>query len=164
MQVGDLAPTFANLYPEVLDHLIEESEFRDIIKKINEELIAAFSPFSARAWIDAILGVATFWLWDDMGLAGVKKRLDNVEKRIEKWNKEVGIHEGVTIISLRRTAYLSLDIQIPDPHIGLEPSPVVSRPTTGNAQAPGSEAGSYPIHLGPGQHEGQQQLAGRLVV
>jgi hypothetical protein len=108
MQVGDLAPTFANLYPEILDDLIEESEFRDIIKKINDELIAAFSPYSARAWIDAIMGVATFWLWDDLGLAGVKKRLDNVEKRVEKWNKDVGIHEGVKIISLRRTAYLSV--------------------------------------------------------
>jgi hypothetical protein len=108
MQVGDLAPTFANLYPEILDHIIEESEFRDIVKKINDELIAAFSPYSARAWIDTILGVATFWLWDDLGLAGVKKRLDNVEKRIEKWNRDVGIQEGVSIISLRRTAYLSV--------------------------------------------------------
>jgi hypothetical protein len=108
MQVGDLAPTFANLYPEILDDLIEEAEFRDIIKKINDELIAAFSPYSARAWIDALLGLATFWLWDDLGLASVKKRLDNVEKRIEKWNSDVGIHEGVSIISLRRTAYLSV--------------------------------------------------------
>lgn len=108
MQVGDLAPTFANLYPEILDHLIEESEFREIIKAINDELITAFSPYSARAWIDTIMGVATFWLWDDLGLAGVKKTLDNVERRIEKWNRDVGIQEGVSIISLRRTAYLNV--------------------------------------------------------
>lgn len=108
MQVGDLAPTFANLYPEILDHLIEESEFREIIKAINDELITALSPYSARAWIDTIMDVATFWLWDDLGLAGVKKRLDNVEKRIEKWNRDVGIQEGISIISLRRTAYLNV--------------------------------------------------------
>lgn len=110
MQVGDLAPTFANLYPEILDHLIEESEFREIIKAINDELITAFSPYGARAWIDTIMGVATFWLWDDLGLAGVKKRLDNVEKRIERWNRDVGIQEGVSIISLRRTAYLNVSV------------------------------------------------------
>ncbi|KAE9991594.1 hypothetical protein EG327_011362 [Venturia inaequalis] len=167
MQVGDLAPTFANLYPEILDHLIEESEFREIIKAINDELITAFSPYSARAWIDTIMGVATFWLWDDLGLAGVKKRLDNVEKRIEKWNRDVGIQEGVSIISLRRTAYLNLDIQIPDPHIGLEPTSIGSRPDTGDTNgAHGSDAGateqaSYP--LGPMQHE-QQTLSSRLVV
>lgn len=108
MQVGDLAPTFANLYPEILDHLIEESEFREIIKAINDELITAFNPYTARAWVDTIMGVATFWLWDDVGLAGVKKRLDNVEKRIEKWNRDVGVQEGVSIIPLRRTAYLNV--------------------------------------------------------
>ncbi|TLD23698.1 Golgin subfamily A member 7/ERF4 family-domain-containing protein [Venturia nashicola] len=157
MQVGDLAPTFANLYPEILDHLIEESEFREIIKAINEELMTAFSPYSARAWIDTIMGVATFWLWDQLGLAGVKKRLDNVETRIEKWNRDVGIQEGVSIISLRRTAYLNLDIQIPDPHIGLEPSSIGSRPDTRDTKIGATEQASYP------QLE-QQTLPSRLAV
>ncbi|QDS70576.1 hypothetical protein FKW77_010541 [Venturia effusa] len=165
MQVGDLAPTFANLYPEILDHLIEENEFREIIKAINDELIAAFSPYSTRAWIDTIMGVATFWLWEDVGLAGVKSRLENVEKRIEKWNRDVGIHEGVSIISLRRTAYLNLDIQIPDPQIGLEASSNGSRPDTRNTNfAPGSDAGATERTSFPQVQHEQQTLPRRLAV
>ena len=33
---------------------------------------------------------------------------------IEKWNKDVEHAKGVEVIPLRRTAYLSVDIQIPD--------------------------------------------------
>ncbi|KAF2434782.1 hypothetical protein EJ08DRAFT_561485, partial [Tothia fuscella] len=121
MQVGDLAPTFTNLYPEVLDPLITEEEFRRVIKKINDTVIEAFNPFGARAWADVILGVATFWLWEDLGFAAVKSKLANLERWIEIWNRDYGSKEGVVIIPLRRTAYLSIDIQIPDPHIGVDP-------------------------------------------
>ncbi|KAK8171710.1 Golgin subfamily A member 7/ERF4 family-domain-containing protein, partial [Phyllosticta citrichinensis] len=120
MLVGDLAPTYANLYPEVLDPYISEDEFRDIIKKLNTELAAAFSPWSARAAFDAVMGVATLWLWEDLGLTGVKKRLRRLEEWMEQWNRLKGVKEGVRIIPLRRTGYMSLDIQIPDPQIGLD--------------------------------------------
>ncbi|KAF2095044.1 hypothetical protein NA57DRAFT_18473, partial [Rhizodiscina lignyota] len=120
MVAGDLAPTFANLYPEVLDPLVSEESFRTIIRKINSELVAAFSPFTMRAWIDALLGLATFWLWDDAGLTGVKSRLKHLETWIEQWNRGEGSKEGVQIIPLRRTGYMTLDFQIPDPHIGLD--------------------------------------------
>jgi hypothetical protein len=108
MQKGDLAPTFNNVYPEILDPHITEEEFRKIIKHINTELIDAFSPWSVRAWADAILGVATFWLWEDLGLAGVKSKLEKLEKWISNWNRDVGSTEAVVIMPLRRTGYLSV--------------------------------------------------------
>jgi hypothetical protein len=129
MVAGDLAPTFANLYPEILDPVISEDAFRDIIKKINDDLVAAFNPLSFRAWLDAIMGVATFWLWDDAGLTAVKRRLQALEQWIENWNRKVGEKEGVQIIPLRRTGYLTLDIQIPDPHVGVDTN-TTSRPDT----------------------------------
>ncbi|KAI8940695.1 hypothetical protein NX059_001963 [Plenodomus lindquistii] len=124
---GDLAPTFANLYPEILDPLISEDDFRLLIKKINDALIDAFDPFTFRAWVDAVMGVATFWLWDDVGLTGVKRKLADLESWIEGWNRDVGAKEAVKIISLRRTGYLTLDVQIPDPRLGPDTG---SRPPT----------------------------------
>jgi hypothetical protein len=108
MVAGDLAPTFANLYPEVLDPVISEDTFRAVIKHINAELLAVFSPWSARAWLDTILGVATLWLWEDAGLTGVKSKLRTLERWIEEWNRTVGEPEGVRIIPLRRTGYLTV--------------------------------------------------------
>jgi hypothetical protein len=108
MQVGDLAPTFNNLYPEILDPHITEEQFRRIVEHINKELIAAFSPYSARNWVDTVLSVATFWLWEDMGFVAVKQRLEKLEKWIADWNRDIGSREGVTIIPLRRTGYLTV--------------------------------------------------------
>jgi hypothetical protein len=42
--------------------LITEDDFRDIVKKINDSLVAAFDAFIFRAWFDAVMGVAMFWL------------------------------------------------------------------------------------------------------
>ncbi|KAJ4333287.1 hypothetical protein N0V95_009459 [Ascochyta clinopodiicola] len=130
MVKGDLAPTFANLYPEILDPLVTEDDFRDLVKHINDSLLAAFDPFTFRAWLDAVMGVATFWLWEDVGLTGVKSQLKELESWIDRWNRDVGEKEAVKIIPLRRTGYLTLDIQIPDPHLGPD-NGTVSRPDTG---------------------------------
>ena len=148
---GDLAPTFSNLYPEILDPAgLSEQEFRRIIEKLNGELIPIFNPFSLRNVVDGVLGVVTGWLWDDFGLTAAKSRLNKLEKWIEDWNvdmeKAMGSIEGATapkLISLRRTGYMSvsvctrrspqfrwyfsnrtaqLDIQIPDPEVAAAPS------------------------------------------
>lgn len=122
---GDLAPTFSHTYPEVLDPWVSEGDFRTLIKNVNEGLIAAFSPFGWRAWVDVVLGVATGWIYEDMGFAGVKKGTRDVELFIEEWNgqRRKGLDKEeedlVRAIPLRRTGYLSLDIQIPDPHVGV---------------------------------------------
>lgn len=112
MMQGDLAPTFANLYPEILDPLITEDDFRILIKKVNDTLTDAFDPFTFRAWLDSFLGIATFWLWEDMGLTNVKRKLVDLERWLEDWNREVGEKEGVKIISLRRTGYLTVCIPL----------------------------------------------------
>ena len=174
MQVGDLAPTFANLYPEILDPLISEEEFRNVIRHINTELVASFTPWSVRAWADAMLGAATLWLYDDLGLPAVKRRLKKLEKWIEDWNKGVGQREGVQIIPLRRTGYmtvsptinapprrytlltvvLQIDFQIPDPRISMDTSTVhgATRPSMsasanylGSSNANLGDVGPYPV-------------------
>ena len=131
---GDLAPTFSNMYPEILDPLLPEQEFRRIIATLNDGLIEAFNPFSLRNGFDAIIGLLTGWVWEDLGAAAVKHRLKRVEKWLEAWNREIGSRAGVRIWSLRRTAFLSLDIQIPDPKVGIiqstAPSTAGSRPNT----------------------------------
>lgn len=108
MVKGDLAPTYANLYPEILDPLVTEEEFRKIVQTINDALVDAFDPFTLRAWLDALMGVATFWLWDDAGMTGVKRKLGELEAWIDNWNQTVGKKEGVSIIPLRRTGYLTV--------------------------------------------------------
>jgi hypothetical protein len=108
MVKGDLAPTYANLYPEILDPLITEDDFRILIKKINDTLMDAFDPFTFRAWLDAVMGVATLWFWEDAGFTGVKKELAELERWIEDWNRNVGVKEAVKIIPLRRTGYLTV--------------------------------------------------------
>ncbi|KAK1974975.1 Golgin subfamily A member 7/ERF4 family-domain-containing protein [Colletotrichum cereale] len=127
---GDLAPTFSNLYPEILDPAgLSEQEFRRIIDKLNGELIPIFSPYSWRNVMDGLLGLVTGWLWDDLGFTGVKARLDRLERWIDQWNTEmektVGNEDSSMaprIISLRKTGYMTLDIQIPDPEIAPAPS------------------------------------------
>ncbi|KAL5421366.1 hypothetical protein PMIN04_005688 [Paraphaeosphaeria minitans] len=142
MVQGDLAPTYANLYPELLDPLIAEDDFRKIIQRINDSLVDAFDPFTFRACLDAVMGVATFWLWDDAGLTKVKRKLAELEHWIENWNRDHGETEGVKIIPLRRTGYLTLDIQIPDPHLG---------PDNGTASRPNTHGDSFQNDVLPEQ-------------
>ncbi|KAI1816203.1 Golgin subfamily A member 7/ERF4 family-domain-containing protein [Poronia punctata] len=123
--VGDLAPTFSNLYPEILDAAgISEQEFRRVVEKLNDSLIPIFNPYNWRNILDGVLGVLSGWVWEDLGLTNVKTKLNGVEAWIEKWNAEMektlGSEEGVSppkIISLRRTGYMTLDFQIPDPEL-----------------------------------------------
>lgn len=120
MMQGDLAPTFSDLYPEILDPCgVSEQEFRRIIAKVNSELIESFNPHGFRNILDGILGVATGWLWDDLGLTAVKSRLNSLETWIENWNKEMekknaNSEDSTSIppklISLRRTGYMTVRI------------------------------------------------------
>ncbi|TQN72900.1 Ras modification protein ERF4 [Colletotrichum shisoi] len=127
---GDLAPTFSNLYPEILDPAgLSEQEFRRIIDKLNGELVPIFSPYNWRNVVDGLLGLVTGWLWDDLGFTGVKARLKRLERWIDQWNVEMEKTVGngdssmaPRIISLRKTGYMTLDIQIPDPEIAPAPS------------------------------------------
>ena len=114
---GDLAPTFSNLYPDILDPAgLGEQEFRRIIEKLNSELVPAFSPYHWRNILDGVLGLATGWLWDDIGFTGVKTRLRNLERWIEQWNEETAKNVGAEqpgvipprIVPLKITGYMTV--------------------------------------------------------
>lgn len=117
MVKGDLAPTYSNLYPEILDPLLPEAEFRRIVQHINQVLVDAFDPFAMWNWADGLLGLATGWLWEDFRPSGVKGKLRRLELWLEDWNRSVGSGDGVRLMPLRRTGYMNLDIQIPDPQV-----------------------------------------------
>lgn len=138
MVKGDLAPTFSNLYPEILDPLIPEQEFRSLIQRINRTLVEAFDPYSAQNWFDGILGFLTGWFWEDLGgkAVAVKKKLRMLEEWIERWNREVGQMEGVKVWGLRRTGYTCLDVQIPDPKVK-----VITPPGTAGGDNAGGDTG-----------------------
>ncbi|KAI4165680.1 MAG: hypothetical protein LQ342_000622 [Letrouitia transgressa] len=118
MIAADLAPTFSNIYPEILEPWVSESDFRVLVNGVNEGLVRAFKPDHWRNAMDAVLGVATGWLWEDLGGEGiwVKNGVRGVEREIERWNKGRG-EDGVKAVGLRKTGFMSLDIQIPDPHV-----------------------------------------------
>lgn len=118
MIAGDLAPTYSNIYPEILDPLVSEPEFRQVVNHINATLLEAFDPFSTLNWLDGFLGLVTGWLWEDFRPSiGLKGKLRNLESWMENWNENVGIRNNVKLISLRRTGYMDLDIQVPDPQV-----------------------------------------------
>lgn len=114
---GDLAPTFSNMYPEILDPAgLSEVEFRRVIDKLNSELVVVFNPYNARNMLDSVLGLLTGWLWDDFGLTYAKSKLARLERWIERWNKEMektcgGGEDGMIppkLIPLRQTAYMTV--------------------------------------------------------
>ncbi|KAI3399852.1 hypothetical protein diail_5363 [Diaporthe ilicicola] len=122
---GDLAPTFSNMYPEILDPAgLSEVEFRRVIDKLNSELVPIYNPYNIRNIVDGVLGLVTGWLWEDFGFTGAKARLARLERWLERWNKEMektaGGDDNIVppkIVPLRQTAYMTLDIQIFDPEI-----------------------------------------------
>lgn len=116
---GDLAPTFSNLYPEILEPAgVSEQDFRTIIERVNAELITAFSPYNLRNIFDGVIGLFTGWIWDDMGFTGVKSRLNNVEAYLDAWNREMegkskdGPGSAPQIVPLRRTGYMNVSVHL----------------------------------------------------
>ena len=115
---GDLAPTFSNLYPEILDPAgLSEQEFRRVVEKLNAELVPIFNPYTFRNMVDGVLGLVTGWLWEDFGLTGAKSRLAKLENWIEQWNSETektsSPDDGAIppkLIPLRRTGYLTVSL------------------------------------------------------
>ncbi|KAK6342126.1 hypothetical protein TWF730_001604 [Orbilia blumenaviensis] len=142
---GDLSPAFSNTYPKILEPYMSEDRFRRIVKTINSELREAFNPWNWRNWVDAGVGVLTLWFAEDIFGTEAKRRLRKIENFLEQQNREmeevleklrrgeivegeegrVGSREGeegpapisglAKIIPLRRTGYMNLDIQIPNP-------------------------------------------------
>jgi len=118
LQGGDLYPQYANLYPEILDPLIMDADFRFLISNINSRLKATYDPFATRAWVDSVMGVLTGYLWDDCGLAGSKKAIRELERFVDQWNKQKETEgQEVRLVQPRMTGFMSLDFVVPDPGI-----------------------------------------------
>ncbi|CZT21233.1 uncharacterized protein RCC_07096 [Ramularia collo-cygni] len=115
---GDLYPQYANLYPEILDSCVSDTEFRYLISNINAILRKSLSPYSTRAWIDSLIGVATGYLWEDLGWTGAKAGEKALERFIARWNRERE-SEGreVKLVQLRTTGFMSMDFVIADPGV-----------------------------------------------
>lgn len=118
LQAGDLYPQYANLYPEILDPLVTDDDFRYLISNINARLQATFSPYTTRSYLDTALSVATGFLWDDLGFTGSKRGMTALEAFIDKWNRDKE-SEGkeVRVVQVRRTGFMVLDFVVPDPGI-----------------------------------------------
>ncbi|KAI7300289.1 hypothetical protein KC315_g17256 [Hortaea werneckii] len=115
---GDLYPQFANLYPEILDPLVSDADFRFLISNLNVRLREAFDPFGVRAWMDGFLGLVTGWVWEDLGLTGAKRGSKGIEAFVEEWNRGVRSQgREVWVVQPRRTGFMALDFVIPDPGI-----------------------------------------------
>ncbi|MCJ1248168.1 hypothetical protein MMC30_005385 [Trapelia coarctata] len=127
MSAGDLAPQFSNTYPEILAPWVSEEEFRTLLGKVNEGLQSAVSPWGVGNVVDAMLGVLSGWLWEDAGVGRSKSRVKAVEQEIDSWNSKKaaekrgagGEEELVRVVELRKSGFMSLDFQIPDPKIGM---------------------------------------------
>jgi len=118
LAAGDVYPALQNLYPEILVDYISEAEFRVIVETLNDMLKEAFTPWSASSLIDTGLSIITGFLWDNTGLTASKRRIGAIEKWVDEWNREAERQgQDARLIGLRMTGFLSLDIQIPDPHI-----------------------------------------------
>ncbi|MCJ1478659.1 hypothetical protein MMC13_007340 [Lambiella insularis] len=150
MIVGDMAPTYSNTYPEVLAPWVSEQDFRLLVGQVNDALIKAMDPWALRNWIDAVLGLATGWLWEDFGMPSARKKVRQVEALIKDWNAQRrkggrdGEAELVRVVELRKTAYMSLDFQIPDPGL---PSAARAASTI-NRQDPATSQAGGPIAPG----------------
>ena len=104
---GDNTPAFSIVYPVILEPYVTEEQFRNIVDTVNEKLRLAFDPWNRWNWMDAIIGLATFWLWEEIFPTYVKRRLREVEKTLEAWNATLK-EQGATLIALRRSAYITV--------------------------------------------------------
>ena len=83
---------------------------------VNEKLKEAFNPFSWWSIGDAVAGVVSGWLWEDLGGegVGVKRGVRECERWVEGWNRErEGKGDGeeggmVRCWGVRRTGLLSV--------------------------------------------------------
>ncbi len=149
MVAGDLYPQFSDTYPEILSTWMPEVQFRSLVSSLNTTLRRAFSPSAPVSMLGGVVALLSGWISEDLALTGPKSRTRDVEAVIEEWNAERervwGSGEGsegmglVRIIPLRRTAYMCLDIQIPDPKVRVVTSPEQTRPGTRGEEGVGGQ-------------------------
>lgn len=119
---GDLYPQYATVYPEILEPFVTHQDFIFLLSNINARLKTAFDPFTTRAGVDAVLGVATGFIWEDLGLTRCKAEVKKLDMFMEGWNREQERQgkEG-RVVLLRQTGFTALDFVVPDPGIDIVP-------------------------------------------
>ncbi|CUS07809.1 unnamed protein product [Tuber aestivum] len=115
---GDLSPAYSNTFPDILEPHVSEERFRMVIARVNNELAKAFDPWNLWNWLDAMFGLFTLWVLEDIIDTYVKRRLRAVEAFLQQQNEELErAGSRAVFVPLRRTGYMNLDVQIPDPTI-----------------------------------------------
>lgn len=98
---------------------LSEDEYRDIVKTINTLLYEATTPQNSATWLDSALDFFTGTLYTTFFSKFIRdskfvRDLKKVEAYVEEVNARLRQkHEDLQIISLLKSAMLSLDIQIP---------------------------------------------------
>lgn len=144
LAAGDGYPQLQNVYPEILAEWLSETGFRSLVDGINARLRDSFRPDSARAVLDAVAGVLTGFVWEDLGLTGAKSGVRDLEAWMESWNVDRERERNeIRLVPLRRTGFANLDIVIPDPGIDVieaeEPGAVAAATAGEGQRVPGAD-------------------------
>ena len=108
MYSGDLSPAFSYVYPEILETFVSEARFREVIKRVNEELYEAHTPWSRANIIEGVVGMLTLWIYEDIVDTKAKRKIEKVERYLESVNEELEKEGGAKFIPLRRTGLLNV--------------------------------------------------------
>lgn len=109
MVYGDLAPAYSNVFPDILEPHVTEDQFRVVIARVNEQLQIAFDPWNMWNWIDAIVGLLTLWLVEELVSTHCKRVLRRVEVYLEERNRELEESgQKAVFVPLRRTGYMNV--------------------------------------------------------
>lgn len=111
MVYGDLAPAYSNVFPDILEPHVTEEQFRDVVARVNEEMRRAFDPWNVWNWVDALVGLVTLWLWEEVVDSHCKRVLRGVEAYLEGWNRDLErAGQKAVFIPLRRTGYMNVSL------------------------------------------------------
>ncbi|KAK9382263.1 Golgin subfamily A member 7/ERF4 family-domain-containing protein, partial [Kockiozyma suomiensis] len=110
------SPIFLDAYPGFpLALYMSEDEFSDLIAEVNYMLELAFSRRECGNIIDSVLMFATCGLSGMLCKSHCDNKIRELEDLLEVLNKEVYAKRGIRVVSPRRSAFKSFDIEIPFP-------------------------------------------------
>lgn len=106
---GDLSPAYSNTFPDIIEPYVSEDRFRMVVAHLNEELGRAFDPWNVWNWLDAMLGLLTLWILEDIIGTYIKRRLRELELYLQEQNSELeAAGSQALFIPLRRTGYMNV--------------------------------------------------------
>lgn len=111
MEHGDLAPAYSNVFPDILEPHVTEDQFRMVVSRVNALLQEAFDPWNMWNWVDAIVGLLTLWLLEEVAGTHVKRVLKDVESYLEGMNRELAdAGQKAKFVPLRRSGYMNVGV------------------------------------------------------